>query len=346
MRILMINHEFTVSGASTVFLRLASTLKAEGHEITIFPVVPQHAPMKDAFIACGIPIRDTIVDEVFDLAIANTICSAPVILNIGASIKTVWWIHEAEVGLMLILRNPHWIAAFHLAAAIVFQTPFQRDDIFRTFIYSCNALKIFVIQNGIVASPDDPHAEAAVVPVDESVIRVVSVGTIEPRKQHGQLIEAVRQLPALAIECVICGTYVDLDPRALATVDSAPSRYRLLTGLQDPALRAWVKSADVFCLPSVSETQGIAVYEAALLGKPLVLSDLPCYRGIFTHGRNALLFPALDIDLLAMTLEGLATRPGLRTRLGAAAQETARSWTQRRFLAEFASVLHFVLRRA
>ncbi len=343
MRILMINHEFTVSGASTVFLRLASVLKAEGHDITVFPVVPTHGPVKDAFLSRGIPIREEVSNEAFHLAIANTICAAPIVLQIGASIKTIWWIQEAEVGFSLILKHPHWINAFPLAAAIVFQTPFQRDDIFRPFIYSSNPLKIFVIQNGVVEAPDDPEAETAVVPVKEGAIRVVSVGTIHPRKRHDDLIEAVRQLPALAIECVICGAYVELDPGARATVDAAPSRYRLLTELEGSALRAWVKSADVFCHPSASETQGNAVYEAGSLGKPLVLSDLPCYRGIFAHGRNALLFPVSDVDLLAMTLEGLATRPGLRARLGFAARETARAWTEQRFLAQFANVLNFVI---
>jgi glycosyltransferase involved in cell wall biosynthesis len=113
--------------------------------------------------------------------------------------------------------------------------------------------------------------------------------------------------------------------------------------LSDEEVRAWVKSADIFCLPSSSETQGIAVYEAALLAKALVLSDLPCYRGVFVHGREALLFPVGDVDLLAATLEALATRPSLRTRLGSAAARTAAPYTERRFFSAFAPLISLVV---
>ena len=341
MRILMINHEFTVSGASKAFLRLALALKAAGHAITLFPSNPAHGPMRDAFVAGGIPIREEIRDPSFDLAIANTICTAPAIIEIGGRIRTVWWIHEAEVGLDIILQNPSCVRAFPFATAIVFQTSFQRDDIYRPFLLSRHPSDIFIIPNAIPTVPDDPTPSPAVAPAGDGVFRVISVGTIEPRKRHGDLINAVARLPRLAIDCVICGRYFELDAQAAAIVQRAPSRYRLLGELPEAELRAWVKSADVFCLPSGSESQPLAVYEAAALGKPLVLSDLPSYRGVFAHGRQAIMVPVGDIDLLAMALEGLASRPELRTRLGAAARDAVRSNTEDRFLSAFENVLRF-----
>ena len=56
MRILMINHEFTITGASTVFLRLAMHLRAQGHEVTVFPCNPADGPMTTRYAEQGIPV--------------------------------------------------------------------------------------------------------------------------------------------------------------------------------------------------------------------------------------------------------------------------------------------------
>lgn len=343
MRILMINHEFTVSGASRAFFRLAVALKANGHQLTLFPIDARHGPMRNEFLAIGIPIREEINAPEFDLVIANTICAAPALVEIGTRMKTIWWVHEAEAGLELILQNPAWIAAFRLATAIVFQTRFQQDDIFRPFLLSRSPRHTVIIQNAVAPLPDDPVADAAVAPVGEGIFRVISVGTIEPRKRHADLVNAVALLPRCALECVICGRYFDLAPQAAAVIRAAPTRYRLLGELSETAVRAWMKSAHLFCLPSASESQPLAALEAASLGKPLLLTDLPCYRDMFTHGRNAIMVPPGDVELLSMAIEGLASRPELRTRLGNAARQAVRPNTEQRLLAEFDSLLNLVV---
>jgi glycosyltransferase involved in cell wall biosynthesis len=339
MRILMINHEFTVSGASRMLLRLALALRANGHEITVFPMDARPGPVRDELAAGGIPIREQIDEPAFDLVIANTIFSAPALLEIGTRMKTIWWIHEVEIGLEAILKNPGWVRAFRLATAIVFQTEFQAHDLFRPFLLSRRPQDIAIIPNGIAPAPDDPDAAAGVPPAGEGVFRVITVGIVMPRKRQADLIDAVAQLPHLAVECVICGRHVELDPRAAATVRAAPSRYRLLGEVSPGAVGAWTKSSHAFCLPSASESQSLAVLEAAWLAKPPILSDLPVYRGTFTHGRNALMVPVGDVALLSMTLEGLATRPQLATRLGVAAREAVRHNTESRFLREFGDLL-------
>jgi len=261
-----------------------------------------------------------------------------VVNKIGGSVRTIWWVHEAEIGIRLILQNPDWVGAFARSAAIVFQAAYQRE-MFRPFLAGLDQRRIFVIANGIVPAADDPAAAAEVPPVPQDAIRVVSVGTVEPRKRHHDLVHAVAQLRHLSIECVICGTFFQLEPAALALVQGSPNRFRLLSGLSDEAVRAWLRSADIFCLASWSETQAIAVYEAALLGKAVVVTDLPCYQGVFAHGRDALMVPVGDVDLLAAMLEALAMRPALRMRLGAAAQWSAAPYTQPRFLAAFEEVI-------
>ena len=331
MRILIVNHEFTISGASTVFWRLARHLRARGHTLKLLPCNPADGPMKPRFEALGIEVVDKVVTAEFDLVIANGICSAPVVMKLGPLIPTMWLVHEAEVALDLLLKNPNWVQAFAAARMVVYETPYQLD-ILRSFGIQQPASKFHVLPNGVEVFPERLARDK--IPPKARAFRAVQAGTMEPRKRPGDFIRAVER-SGLDMEAVICGKFFHMDDEALAIVKAEPQKYRLLEGLPDDELLAWVESADMFCLASGSETQGIAAYEAALLYRPLLLSDLPCYEGIFRHGRNCLMFPPGHITLLALSMRSLAASSGLREELGRAAQATARDYTQERFCRRF-----------
>jgi glycosyltransferase involved in cell wall biosynthesis len=168
------------------------------------------------------------------------------------------------------------------------------------------------------------------VPAKNGQWRVVQVGTIEPRKRPSDVIRAVSRLDA-DVECAICGKFFEIDKDAEAIIRADPQRYRLVEGLPDEEILAWTESADVFVLASASETQGLAAYEAALLGRPLILSDLLCYRSIFAHGQNCLLFPQGNVEMLAQSIAMLLGAPDLARQLSLAGQRTARRFTNEAF---------------
>jgi 1,2-diacylglycerol-3-alpha-glucose alpha-1,2-glucosyltransferase len=84
-------------------------------------------------------------------------------------------------------------------------------------------------------------------------------------------------------------------------------------------INAYLSALDIFVFASHEENQGIAPLEAASLGRPIILRDLPAYRGSFVHQQNCLIakkeqeFPALLSQLMA--------DQKLRSRLGEAARE-------------------------
>jgi glycosyltransferase involved in cell wall biosynthesis len=312
MRILMVNHEFTITGSSTAFLRLAAHLQGQGHQVSVLPVNPADGPIKTRYAQLGVPIVEQAVLSEFDLAIANTICSAGVVLRIPAALPTIWMINEAEVALNILLRNTSLLPAFERAAAIIYYNmPFQHD-VFRSFTYQLDAAKFHTASLGV--DLDLTMIARNKVPPKSRRFRAVQVGTIEPRKRPGDFVRAVAK-SGLDMECVICGKYFEIDETAKKIVAAEPDKYRLLEGLSDGEVMAWVESADMFCLVSGSETQGLSVYEAALQAKALLLSDLPCYRDIFIHGRNALLFPPGHIELLSLSMQMLAASEQLRNEL-------------------------------
>jgi hypothetical protein len=58
------------------------------------------------------------------------------------------------------------------------------------------------------------------IPAKRAKMRVIQVGTIEPRKRPGDLIRAVAR-SGLDIECVICGKFYELDQTAQGSLPSS-----------------------------------------------------------------------------------------------------------------------------
>ncbi len=335
MRLLLISHEFTITGASTVLLRLATYFQGQGHEVSVFPVNPADGPVRQRYAALEIPILSELAADGFDLAIGNGICAAPALLKLPPGLPALWIVHEAEIALNLLLRNPGWIEAFKRADAVVYQTNFQQD-VFRSFTWRLPPDKFHIVPNGVEVALDKLARDK--VPAKTRRWRAIQVGTMEPRKRPGDFIRAVA-MSGLDMEAVICGKFFAMDKTVLELTRTEPEKYRLLENLPDEELLAWVESADMFCLASVSETQGLSVYEAALLARPLLLSDLPCYRDIFRHGHHCLMFPPGHVPLLALSMRNLAMSEALRTQLGEGARQVARSFTNERFFRHFQMII-------
>lgn len=340
MRILMVNHEFTITGSSTAFFRLARHLQSQGHDITIIPVIADDGPMKTRFLTAGFPIETSVGLQNFDLAIASTICSASVVLQIGESLPTIWFVNEAEVALTILLKSPALAGAFKTAAAIIYNMPFQHD-VFRSFTYALDQSKFHTCSFGVDIDVETIARDK--IPEKSRLFRAVQVGTIEPRKRPGDFIRAGAR-SGLDMECIVIGKFYQIDEAAQKLLDVEPDKYKLLSGLPDEEVLAWVESADMFCLASSSETQSLSAYEAALLARPLLLSDLPCYTEVFRHGRNCLMFPPGHVELLSLSMQVFAASANLRTQLGQAAQATARNYSNAKFFAKFQTIMNTVTR--
>ena len=337
----MINHEFTITGSSTAFFRLAMHLRAKGHEIQLLPINPADGPIRTRYLEQDIAITETVDLATVDLAIANTICSAAPVIQIAPHVPMIWFINEAEVALRILLENTQLLQAFALPAAIIYNMPFQHD-VFRSFTYQLDPGKFHTASFGVDIDPTIIARDK--VPAKTRALRIVQVGTIERRKRPGDFIRAVARC-GLDIEAVICGKFIEMDEEAQQLVLNNPQTYRLLEGLSDGEVLAWVESADMFCLASDSETQSLSAYEAALLGKPMILSDLPCYRDVFVHGRNCLMFPPRHVDLLALSMNMYAANPSLRQEMGLNAQRTAARYSNAAFFARFDAIMTSVVGR-
>jgi glycosyltransferase involved in cell wall biosynthesis len=337
MRVVLLGPEFSMTGAGLLLFRWAAHLRRRGHDVVAVHEPNAAGPLRDAFLAEGATLAERCAIDNSTLVICNTVMAARYVLQTARAARTVWWIHEGEVGLNILSNNPSAQRAFGAAHAVIFPSAAIRDLVYRSYLLGVPAARLHVVPPGL--DPFDPAQVAAEPPAQGRPIRVISVGSIYPRKRQADLIRAVARLSDLPIECLLVGEKVQLDDESVALARSAPNRFAFAGQLAHAEALRLIGRADIFTLPSGSECLPIAPLEAGQRGKAVLLSDLPAHEGVWRHGVNCLMHPVGDVDLLAHLLRVLATDAALRTRLGAAARRTAAEFRNDLFLTRLDMVL-------
>ncbi len=113
---------------------------------------------------------------------------------------------------------------------------------------------------------------------------VVCAGQVQPRKGVRQFVQAARAMPEVTFVWaggmpfkLLTAHYSEMR-RIVAT---APSNCLFVGDLPYEEMPSYYAAADCLFFPSLQETFGLAIIEAAAAGLPLVLRDLPNYRALF-----------------------------------------------------------------
>lgn len=130
-------------------------------------------------------------------------------------------------------------------------------------------------------------AEDQLVPADDFIL---CVGTVEPRKNYAMLLQAMDALWAeSSTDCTLVifgatGWKTDEFAKLMKTHPEWGKRLWWFDGGTDEHLHALYDACTVFALPSIDEGFSQPLSEAASLGKPAVMSDLPVFRERVTSG--------------------------------------------------------------
>ena len=175
-----------------------------------------------------------------------------------------------------------------------------------------------VIENGVT---EPPLIEASKI---NGEIIVLFLGNLCQRKGIWDLAACAKTLPP-CVRLVLVGG--EEDPgiagnlRKYLAHEGLEDRVELVGPAVGEAKFRWLRSADIFVLPSYAEGVPISMLEAATVGLPLIVTPVGGIPSVLSDGEHALFVQPGDHNALANAINRLAETPALRAKLGAAARK-------------------------
>ena len=293
----------TYTGAPQSLLRMAEVLLQNDYEVEVATL--QAGPLEKEYIEKGIPvtriefskkIKSNIQKlKQFDLVIANTIFCAEFANEIKEYVPTVLFIREASNIPWILEKNnikAEWLIQ---ASNIVCISEYAKECIESTYGIS----EISVIPNFI-----EDYNNKTVEILDNTIDFIVS-GTVEERKGQDIARKAFFHLPKKLQE-----------KAKLHIVGAMPSwaeeyHKQLRLGIEEQIvyhgeikdrekLYELYKQMDVFLVPSTDEACSLVALEAAMLGKPLVVTENTGAKYIVT---SECIVPTKDVKTLCNVIQ-------------------------------------------
>lgn len=206
-------------------------------------------------------------------------------------------------------------AATARCSTTIVQTPTMKASVERAFRIPQD--RITVVQTSPLLAPRPQSPSSAVEPMRryEAGPRLLYVGNTSPYKNLSVLPIAMRELGQSLPRARLFATVPHDHFLARAPLVCA------LGQLNPGALREAYELATALVMPSLTETVGLPMLEAASVGVPVIAADRPYARDVC--GDTAIFFDPLDPHSLAEAIRGLLTDPSLARQLGAAGKARA-----------------------
>lgn len=247
--------------------------------------------------------------------------------------------HPSRQRLMLDLAT-RWNA--RAARHVIAPSATTRDDLVR--FHGIDASMVTVVHHG-VSDRFGGVSQERIGALRESLAitgpYVLTVGTIQPRKNLDVLTRAVARLNNDGVACtlVVAGKRGWLADRVLDDMGRSDlgSSLRLLDYLDDANLPALYAGAACYVQPSLFEGFGMPVVEAMASGVPVLVANTSCLPEI--AGDGAGLFDPHDVVGLAAMLGAILSTPERRREMAAKARDRSRHFSWRSAAEQTAGVL-------
>lgn len=350
LRVLLVSHETTLSGAPLALFHLASWLKRKGWELMV--VAPERGPISDLLEGAQIDVTleaSLLTDpehgqlrefaRSVDVVVANTIAAWQAIRAAHReNVRAIWYLHETMVATDLVGKIPEIRPTLELADLLV--TPTRATA--RVY-QSLTRTPIEVIPYGI------PDLGALDQNATTGKTRFLSLGTYEPRKGQDVLIRALGLLGGETrkrTEFTFAGRPLFPDFFRAVQNDAAQlPNVKLLTGIAHDDARRLMADADVLICASRDETMPIVIIEAMCLGRAIISTDVGGIAEWLRDGLNGLLVPKENADAMAEAITSVSSNPGRRRALAAAGRRTFECHFQvGQFAERFAAILESTTR--
>ncbi|AQV96490.1 glycosyltransferase family 1 protein [Cupriavidus necator] len=248
----------------------------------------------------------------------------------------------------LALMHQHFPSAVQRADRIIVVSDFVRRELLENF--SVDPAKVRVVHNGVSAAfkPQTPAQTRSVLARHGLAhgAYMVAVGTLEPRKNLGTVLDAHARLPAAmqqAFPLVLVGVngWLNDDLHARLRKPVQAGTVRVLGYAPDADLPALVAGACTLLYPSVYEGFGLPPLEAMACGVPVIASTAGAIQEVVADA--GLLHEALDADAFTGSMRRVIEDKALCARLGNAGLERARHFSWQRCVGETLAVYRELL---
>ncbi|AXS42419.1 glycosyltransferase family 1 protein [Breoghania sp. L-A4] len=205
------------------------------------------------------------------------------------------------------------------ARAVIVSSPATAEELVRDFGVARSKITVVV--------PGTDRAPLAAPRAHDGIVRLVSVGSLVPRKGHDVLIKALAALRALPWRLDIAGGD-RLDPghanllRDMVATEGLGGRVTLRGALSAADLDALYAQADVFVLATRYEGYGMAFAEATVRGLPIVATGAGAVAQTIAPG-TGLLYDPFDTEGFGDGLRRMIGDADLRARCAAASRDAA-----------------------
>ncbi len=317
------------SGGYLYDRRVADRLRDRG-DVVVRVTLPERSPRRALAHTLDPRVYRRLAAVDADVLLVDELCHPSLVGIVGRlpqpTVAIVHHLRSSEPGPALRRRVDRALEQRFLAGcdAYVFNGQATREAVGRLV----NPAPAVVARPGVDRLGGDPPTPEVVRDrATEGSLRVLVVGSVTPRKGHRTLLDGLAGVDA-PWRLDVCGA--EPDPGHAAAVRARAAGLGVADcvhfhgRVSDADLRAHLREAHLFAMPSTYEGYGIAYVEAMRAGLPVVASSAGGAKE-FVDGENGVLVDPGDTEAVRAAVERFAQdRPAL-ARASEAALATARS---------------------
>jgi glycosyltransferase involved in cell wall biosynthesis len=164
--------------------------------------------------------------------------------------------------------------------------------------------------------------------ITDDDILILYAGKFEPVKNVKTLVAAFANIAQPNVHLLLVGNGLDEPDLVSYAKTNGIKRLHFLNFVNQSYIPAVYQAADIYCLPSISESWGLAVNEAMACGKAVLISNkVGCAIDLVIPGKNGDIFEAANVDDFTEKLTQLISKgkSGL-LQMGKYSQQIIKTW--------------------